>query len=247
MQLTRPIILIVVTIVTFFLILFLYSKLAGPIPFYINSVTTTKTDTFQVTGEGTVESKPDLAVLQAGVQANGQSVQETQDQINSSINKVSAAVKGLGVDPKDIQTTNYNVNPTYDFSSGGQRITGYTASTNLEIKVRKIDQVNAIIDSATKNGANQVNGPTFEVSNKTALQNEARQKAVADAKKKAEEAAKTAGFKLGRMINYAEDFGNLPVPVPLRVGGPNATGADTKVESGSSEVKVTVTLSYEVI
>src|SRR3989344_2531907 len=197
----RQIVPALLIIIFFFISLFAYEKLAGPIPFSLNSVTTTKSDTFNVTGEGKVNVSPDVAIVSAGISAEGTSVKIVQDQINSVINKVSDAVKNLGVDSKDIQTTNYNINPKYDFTSGTQRVNGYSANTTLTIKVKQLDKINSVIDSATANGANQINGLTFEVSDKEKAENEAREMAVADAKKKAQQAAKVAGFSLGRLIN----------------------------------------------
>lgn len=231
----------------FLILLFTFTKIFGPIPFSVNSVTTTKSTTFDVTGEGKVTASPDIALVSVGTGANGSTVKVAQDQINSTINKVSEAIKKLGVDSKDIKTQSYNINPTYDFQSGSQRITGYSANTNLQIKVRQLDKVNAVIDTATQNGANQVGGVGFDVDNKTKLENEAREKAVEDAKEKAENAARIAGFKLGRIINYSENFGAFPRPIPLPAGVElKAQGAPTQVEPGSSEITVTVILSYEI-
>lgn len=237
-----------VWILTFFVLLFIYTKFIGPIPFSINSVTTTKSDTFQVSGEGKVSVPPDVALINVGVQAQASTVKEAQEFLNSNINKVSEAIKKVGVDQKDIQTTNYNVYPNTDFMTGTQRVTGYTASTNLNIKVREIDKANAVIDEATKNGANQIGGVTFDIDDKTKLENEAREKAVADAKSKAENAAKIAGFRLGRMINYQENFGGYPVPMPLRaMGAPEAVSdRATQIEPGTNEIRVIVTLSFEI-
>src|SRR3989344_1456639 len=197
----------------FFLLLFSVTKLFGPIPFSVNSVTTTKFTTFDVTGEGKVTVKPDVASVTVGIQATGSTVKTVQEQINSVINKVSDAVKKLGVDAKDIQTTNYSINPTYDYSGGNQKITGYSASTNLLIKVKQIDKINQVIDAATQNGANQVSGISFDVLDKTKIENEARAKAVVEAKEKAQNAAKIAGFKLGKIINYSENMDGYPVPM----------------------------------
>ncbi len=235
-------------VILFFIALFAYSKLAGPIPFSVNSVVTSKTDTFSVTGEGKVSVPPDIAIVNVGVQAQGSSVKAVQDQLNKNINAVSAAVKSAGVDSKDVQTNGYNINPMYDYNGGSQRITGYQASSNLTIKVRKIDNANAVIDGATAAGANQVGGITFDVDDKTKAQNEARQLAVADAKSKAENAARMAGFSLGRIINYSEDFGNVIRPVPMMAKADSASGGGiaTQIDTGSNEITVNVTLSYQI-
>lgn len=237
-----------VLILSFFIVLFIYIKLAGPIPFSVNSVTTQKSTTFDVTGEGKATIKPDIASITAGIQVQSSSVKGAQDQINSVINKVSEAIKQAGVDAKDIQTSGYNIYPSYDYTSGTQRITGYNANTNLLVKIRNLDNVNEVIDAATASGANQVSGLSFSVDDKTKVEAQARQKAVEEAKKKAEGAAKIAGFKLGRIINYSENFQGGIRPVPIMMETTKAVGAPaTQVEPGSSEVEISVTLSYEIL
>lgn len=236
-------------VVLFFVLLFAYTKLAGPIPFSVTSVSTTKTDTFTVSGEGKVIVPPDIAVVNVGVQANGPAVKQVQDELNRKINAVSEAVKRVGVKDADIQTSNYSIYPQYDYQTGGQRITGYQASSSLTIKVRDIDRANEVIDGATAAGANQVSGISFDVDDKTKSQNDAREEAVAEAKRKASDAARIAGFKLGNIVNYQESFGNEPRPVPMMAkadvsGGPESVVK--QVEPGSSEILVTVTLSYEI-
>lgn len=236
------------TIVVFFLALFAYTKLAGPIPFSISSVITTKTDTFTVTGEGKVMAIPDIAIANVGVTAQGASVKAVQQELNTKINAVTAAVKKVGVDAKDIQTTNYSISPTYDYQEATQRITGYQANTNVTIKVRDLARANEVVDGATGAGANQVGGISFDVSDKTKIEDQAREIAVNEAKKKAEAAAKTAGFSLGRVINYNENFGGQ-IPVPMYAKADMALGAPvreaTQIEPGTSEIVVNVSLSYE--
>ncbi|MFH0749876.1 MAG: SIMPL domain-containing protein, partial [Candidatus Gottesmanbacteria bacterium] len=194
----------IVSLLVFFVALFVYTKFAGPIPFSITNVTSNKSEAFTVTGEGTVSIKPDIATVIVGVQAQGSTVKTVQDNLNTVINAVSAAVKKVGVDSKDIKTSNYNLNPTYNYNNGTQKIIGYEASSNLTIKVRDIEKANSVVDSATAAGANTIGGITFDVDDKTKAEGEARKLAVADAKAKAELAAQTAGFKLGKIINYQE-------------------------------------------
>ena len=240
----------IAVIFVFFLMLFFYTKFAGTIPFSLHSVVTNKTDTFTVTGTGKVTAIPDIAIVTVGVKAQGATVKQVQQELNTNNNKVIDAVKKLGVDAKDIQTSNYSVSPMYDYSAKTPRITGYQANTNITIKVRNVDKANDVIDAATANGANQVGGLTFDIDDKTKLENEARVKAVAEAKSKAQTAAKTAGFTLGNVINYSEGFGSnsrlmLDKALPMAGGGDTAS-APTQIEVGSDEISVTVSLSYEI-
>lgn len=233
--------------ILFFVTLYGYIKLAGPVPFSVNSVSTQKNQTFDVTGEGKVSATPDKATVIVGVQAQGTTAQEAQDKLNSDINKVSAAIKGVGIDAKDIKTDNYSINPNIDYQNS-QKITGYNANTNLTVTIRQIDKANQVIDQATQAGANQVGGIQFDQADQTKYQDQARVKAVADAKKKAESAAKIAGFSLGRIVNYQENPGGS-YPRPFAMAADKAVGTaqpPTQVEPGSNEVVVNVTLSYEI-
>jgi uncharacterized protein len=235
--------------ILFFLTLYLYTKLAGPVPFYVNSVTTQKSETFNVTGEGKVTATPDKATVVVGVQAQGTTVQEAQDKLNGAINKVSTAIKGVGIDAGDIKTDNYSINPNIDYQNN-QKITGYNANTNLTVTIKDVSKANQVIDQATKAGANQVGNVQFDVADQTKFQDQAREKAVADAKKKAEDAARIAGFSLGKIINYAESQGGgVPRPYAMAADAKSAPGVaavPTQVEPGSNEIVVSVTLSYEI-
>ena len=236
-------------VILFFLLLFAYTKLVGPIPFSVTSVTTTKSDTFSVTGSGKTTVVPDIAVVNVGVTSQGATAKAAQEELNTKINAVSDAIKKLGVSEKDIQTSNYSVYPNYDFVTGDQRgVSGYQASSNLTVKIRDIEKANGVIDAATGAGANQVSGVSFDVDDKSKAENEAREKAVAQARKKAEDAARIAGFKLGRIINYSESFGGEPRPIPLmeKAAGAPDDAIATQVEPGTNEVIVIVTLSFEI-
>ncbi|OGE26725.1 hypothetical protein A3D02_00420 [Candidatus Daviesbacteria bacterium RIFCSPHIGHO2_02_FULL_39_41] len=233
-------------VLTFFVILFIYTRFFGSLPLSINMVATQKNVTFDVSGEGSVFVVPDTAKVNVGVSSQALTVKQAQNQLNSAINQVSQAIKNLSVDPKDIKTEAYSINPDYDFSGSSRKIIGYSAQANLVILARDIDKINAIIDVATQNGANQIGGLSFEVSDKEKAENKAREKAVAEAKKKAENAAKIAGFRLGRIVNYTESFNSMPRPLLLVGGGVLDKATPTQVEPGSSEISLVVTLSYEI-
>jgi len=239
----------IVGLLLFFISLFVYTKFAGPIPFSITNVTSNKSEAFTVTGEGKVSVKPDIATVNVGVQAQGTTVEEVQNNLNKDSNAVTMAIKAMGIDEKDIKTSNYNLSPTYDYSSSRQQITGYQASSNVTIKVRKIDTANGVVDAATKAGANTVGGISFDVDDKTKAENEARKLAVADAKAKAELAAQTTGFTLGKIINYQESTNNnrmMPMYAKTEMAMDAGAGAPTQLSVGSTDIELTVTLSYEV-
>src|ERR1035437_462876 len=262
---------IIFALVFFFFGLFIYTKLAGPIPFYITSVNTTKTDLFNVDGTGTATAVPDTGVVNLGITQTSATVTDAQSKTNGIANKLITDIKKLGITEKDIKTTNYSVNPNYGTNpiplvpnqpqtmmypiqppSGGseQQIIGYTVTQNLEIDVTQMDKTNKVIDTATADGANLVNQVSFSFSDemKAQLENKARADAIKEAKQKAQDIAGLSGINLGRLINVVES--NQIRPWPMAYMGVSKSTTDqaqppTNVTPGENTVSITVTLSYE--
>lgn len=230
--------------------LFLYTKLAGPIPFSINSVTTTKTDLFSVSGTGKATVVPDTAKLSLGITINQPTVVAAQTEANRVMNQITSDVKTLGIDEKKIKTINYSVYPNYDYSAGSQRIRDYNVSATLEVTVTPLEKVNDVIDRATADGANMVGNIQFTVEEQkqTELERKARKDAIDEAKKKASQLANDAGMRLGKIINVSETPTGVPImydrALPLAGGG---GGEPTKVQPGETSITVSITLTYEVL
>jgi len=248
-DLSKKIVPAFLVIVFFFLVASLYSKFGNPLAFSVNSSVTNKSDVFTVTGEGTVSIQPDIAYVNIGINKTATTVKQAQSQANEVMNKVIAGLKTLGIDAKNIQTVSYYINPNYDWSSSIQKITGYSANTQLKVKITDIDKVNDVIDSATSNGANQVNNVTFDVENREASEETARKQAVDEANHKAKAAAKAAGFNLGKIISYSESSNDntvSPIMYKALAVTDQAGGSGTNVQSGSQDIKITVNLSYQI-
>lgn len=243
-NLQTPIISIIIALLLFFS----FTRLFGPIPFAVNSIQTTKSNTFQVQGTGKVSAAPDSATVSFGVTKSAPTIADAQNQTNTLITKITNALTQQGIDQKNIKTTNYNVSPNYDFA-GNQKITGYTVSQTIELTIQPIDKVNNVLDILTANGANIVNQVNFTFSDakKKELENEARQLAVKEAKDKAQGLANAAGIHLGRIIDVTEEAMQEPRPVmPMAFQKTDAAaGAPTQVTPGENSVSLTVTLSYE--
>ena len=262
MPLLRTFGTIAFTVIFVLISLYIYTKAAGPIPFSVTSVTTQKTDSFSVTGEGKSSIKPDKATVRLGVVADGATADIAKNKMNEVINKVTAEIKALGISEKDIQTENLNVYQNYtnrpvmaekvgtttSVADPNSQATSYNANTNIVIKVNQIDLANKVIDVGTRNGANQVGGVQFDNADKTTAENEAREKAVADAKSKAQTAAKAAGFSLGKIINYQENSGGggYPMMYAAKAADSAAPAQRTELNPGENEIIMSVTLSYEV-
>jgi uncharacterized protein YggE len=172
------------------------------------------------------------------------SVSAVQNEANTIINSVSAAVKRLGINEKDIKTTNYSLYPNYDYRSSVQKITGYSINVNILVKVRDFSKINQVIDTGTGNGANQVGGLSFTFDDPEKYQTQARKIAIETAKKKASDIANASGIMLGKLINVQEGSGNNYRPAPMMAATEKSDS--TQIEPGSSEIISSVTLNYEV-
>ncbi|RJQ36571.1 DUF541 domain-containing protein [Candidatus Microgenomates bacterium] len=237
------------TVLFIFVGFFLYTKLFGSIPFSINSIQTTKSNLFQVTGTGKVTQVPNTALVSMGVTKNAATVLEAQNKINSVTDAIIKDLKELGINDKDIKTTNYSIYPNYQYTTGKQEINGYTATQNLEVRIKPIDKANQAIDKVTADGANVVGGATFVLDEKTQkeLENKARQEAVKDAKERAQSLAEAAGIKLGRIIDVQENM-NQPYPIRLGVAAPaEKSDQSTNITPGENTVTTTVTLFFETL
>ncbi len=246
-------------IVVFFVLLFVYTKFIGPIPFAVNNVNTATTDVFQATGTGKASSAPDQAVINLGVTSQGTSVEQAQNQANEASKRIINALKEQGIEEDNIKTTNYSINPNYSFTGDNQRITGYTVSQNFEVEL-PIGKTNQVVDTSTKAGANMVGSISFKLNDKkqNELKNEARKEAVEMAKKSAEGLADASGIKLGKIINVTESTGMIGMPMPFTVAAKavdSAQGGDVLIQNpegevsnitpGESNVEVTVILTYQ--
>jgi uncharacterized protein YggE len=203
--------------------------------------------TFSVSGEGKEIVVPNIAEIIIGVISEGQDLQLLQKENSEKMNKIINFLKEKGIDKKDIQTENYLVTPKYDYSKTPYRIVGYKISQNLKVKVRDLSKIGEILSQAVNYGANNVSGPNFTVDDKEIYLEKAREKAIKDAKEKAEKIAKTAGFELGKIVSITESslFETIPIMfkemrevVPLI--------SQPQIEPGSQEIKVQVTITYEI-
>jgi len=238
------------TILFIFIGLLLYTKLFGPIPFYVNNITTTKNSLFTVSGTGEVAIIPDTALLTLGVSKNASSVEDAKNQVNTVINQITQDIKKLGVDVKDIKTTNFNINPNYDYASAQQTIRGYSVDANIEVKLSPIDKANNAIDVATKDGATQVTGVQFILNDQSQknAENQARIEAIKNAKDKAASISQAAGIHLGRIVDVQENPDSFPRPLPMMgaLKTADSTAAPpTQLNPGENKINTTVSLSYE--
>jgi len=165
-----------------------------------------------VTGEARISVPPDLAQVEGGVTSEAKTAREASDANNAAMGKVLLALKSAGIEEKDYQTSRLSLQPQSSSSkvSGPPTIVGYRASNRVTIRLRDITKVANVIDTLVGAGANDIGGINFMVSQASKLLDEAREQAVADARRKAEIYAKAAGVTLGAPLNIVE--GGAPVP-----------------------------------
>lgn len=201
-----------------------------------------------VSGEGTVSVPPDLAIVDGGVTSDAKTARDASDANNSAMGKVLLALKNAGIDDADLQTSRLSLQPQYaqqNRASGGPNvITGYRASNRITIRVHDVKKVAATLDTLVTSGANEVGGISFMVTKASELLDDARGKAIADARRKAELYAKAAGVTLGTPINIAEEGSNAPAPMMMRKA--SADFASAPVAQGEETLRVTVSMSWEI-
>lgn len=207
-------------------------------------------DTLSVSGIAKMSVKPDIARMSVGVISTGRTVAETQKQNTEKMNAITSAVKAFGVKDEDIQTSNYSISPQYDWTEGRQTLRGYQVSQQLSIKIRDLEKIGDILAKAGDLGSNQVSGVSFEVDDTTALQKQARDQAIEDAKDKAQVLAKSLGMQLGKVISFSEDYGSYPTPVYNSYSkvmmDESSAGAAPEVQSGSLDISKSVSITFEI-
>ena len=229
---------------------FLVARSLGPIPVYMNQITTNKYGTFDVTGTSSVTTTPDKASFSVGVSFNESTAKSAQEKADKAIASITKEYLDMGIEKKDIKTINYSLYPNYDYSNGSRATNGYSVNATLQVSVTDFALLNTAIDKATAIGANQINAVQFSLSDtkRKEVEKEARELAVADAKDRAESLAGTAGIRLGKVMNIIET--NLSFPRPMYEIAKVMTASEdssvqTQVEPGTTTVNMSIMLSYE--
>jgi uncharacterized protein YggE len=195
-----------------------------------------------VTGEATVAVAPDMAVIRVGVTSAGKTAREASDINARQMTAVLAAIKDAGIGARDIQTSRLSLQPQYDPNrSGTARLLGFQATNQITVNIRDIDKLAGIIDQAIAAGANEMSGLEFVVSEQSKLLDQARDDAIADARRKAERYAKAAGVKLGAVTSISEE-GSTPQPRLIQAMRAGAA----PVAPGEQTLRAVVTVSYDI-
>jgi len=198
-----------------------------------------------ISATGEVTRVPDVAIISAGVVSRSASASGALQDTANRMSQVLAALKRAGVADRDIQTSNVSLNPEYRYPENqSPQLVGYTASNNVTVRFRDIRSSGKILDALVTVGANQINGPTLTVDKPESALDEARAKAVAIGRARAELYAHSLGLRVVRIVSVNESGGYaVPPPVPMMMA--QARKADTSIEAGEQKLQVNVAMTFE--
>jgi uncharacterized protein YggE len=223
--------------------------------------------TISVSGEGEVFAKPDIATFSFTVTESSKVVADAQKLAEDKVSAALDSVKKSGVEEKDIKTLSYTINPKYEYYYQAQpmiactstycptvpvkqpKIIGYEVSQTIEVKVRKIADAGTILSDVGAANVSNVSGLTFSIDKEDNVRAEARDKAIRQAREKAEVLAKSLGVSLVRVISYSEGR-NYPMYYAKEAMGMSmdaATAAPAvSVPTGENQIMSNVTVTYEI-
>ena len=199
-----------------------------------------------VTGEGSVNVTPDIAEIRSGVTTRGKTVREATETNSKTMAAILSALTESGIPQKDVRTAQFSIQPVYAAQDSGkeQKLVGYAVGNHVSAKIKHIEKLGDVLDRLIVAGATDVWNVDFVVSDPAKPLDQAREAAMADARRKAELYAKAAGVNLGRVISIEEESGTSP-PGPLRSAA-HAAAAHVPISPGENTLRATVTVGFEI-
>lgn len=201
----------------------------------------------QVSAHAEARRTPDIATISAGVVTQAADANAAMRANAQQMDKVMAAVRKAGIAERDIQTSGVNLNPQYRYAENQPpTITGYQASNTVNLKVRDIGKLGGTLDALVASGANQVNGPSFEIDEPDAVYDEARRAALDKAQARATMYAKTLGLRVRRIVSIGEGGGlRPPVPMPVMAMAKAMDRVETQVAPGETTLGADLEVVFE--
>ena len=218
-----------------------------PVPAVTPFVQTISGTRLDVSAMGEVSRVPDIAIISAGVMTRSASATGAISENAARMERVRAALKRAGIADRDIQTSNLSLNPEYRYQENmPPQLVGYTASNQVNVRFRDIRNTGRILDALVAEGANQINGPNLTIDKPEAALDEARAKAVAAGRARAELYARALGMRVVRLLSVSEstNYGG-PVPVVMMRAERGGAAADTKIDPGEQQLQVNISMSFE--
>jgi uncharacterized protein len=203
--------------------------------------------TITINGKGSVKAAPDKVSVSAGVETQAPTAKEALAKNTDAMTKVVEALKDAGIDPKDIQTTTFNVSPRYENRDDGKpaRIVGYSVINSVFVTSHDIGKLGAILDQLVSAGANSIGGISFDIDNPEDKQNDARKAAMADAIAKAKLYVEAAGAELGPVMTITEQGGYVPRTMAAPMMEASGAAKPVPIEAGTESVDIEVQVTWE--
>ncbi|HWI87512.1 MAG TPA: SIMPL domain-containing protein [Sphingomonas sp.] len=199
-----------------------------------------------ISATGTSTRKPDVATISAGVVTQAPKAGEAMRANAAAMAATIAALRRAGVADRDIQTQSINLQPHYRYGNNVPPVlTGYQANNRVSVRFRDLGGSGAVLDALVAAGANQIDGPTLSVDHPETALDEARAKALAIAKARAELYAKAAGLTVRRIVRISESEGGVQPPRPMMMAMRAKAEDATQIEAGEQELTVTLSVAFE--
>jgi uncharacterized protein len=201
-----------------------------------------------VRGQATVRRVPDIAVVSLAVTAQDKDAGRARDDANRRASAILERLRGQGLPDGDVQAPSLTVHPTYDYSRGKPKITGYEASRPMTLRIRDVTLLGPILDGLVDDGATQVHGTSMELAEPEAASREALAQAVVVARGRAEALAEAVGLALGGpvRIEEGEEAGAVPFPRGAMMRMAADESAPTEVAAGEIEISASVRVWFAV-
>jgi uncharacterized protein YggE len=200
-----------------------------------------------INATGEVTRVPDLATISAGVVTRSANASSAMQQAAARMARVREALRRAGIADRDIQTSNVSLSPDYVYAKDQPpRISGYSASNQVTVRFRDIANTGKILDALVEQGANQISGPNLSIEHPEAALDEARTRAVAAARARAELYARALGMRIVRIVSVSESGGYAPPPpMPPMVMAARAERDQTQIDPGEQKLQVGVAMTFE--
>ena len=202
--------------------------------------------TLSMNGVGVAQIAPDTAEITLGVISEAKDATKAHADNAAATSRVQSALKALGIAERDIQTSRYDFSPIYDVKDNGRSVTtGYTVTNEVVVKVRSLDQVGKVIDTALANGANRVDSLEFSASDTDEAKNAALADAARDARNKADAVARALGVRVVRVLTVHADAQSSPPRnfMPMMMAK-ETYDAGTPISAGELSVEASVNVTY---
>ncbi len=207
-------------------------------------------NSISISETGEVYAVPDLGIINLSVITEAKTVEVAMEKNTQDMNNIIQAMKDQGIEGKDLKTTSFNIYPRYDYSENYNKrtLSGYEINQQLQVKIRDLEKIGAVIQEATNAGANDVSQLQLTIDDQDKLKEEARNQAIEKAKVKAEALTSQLGVKLGKVITFNENSSSPVYPMYESYDSSmkGLGGATPDIQSGENKISIGVTITYEI-